>query len=386
MKVNISVCGRFHFHNYVRYLAEHKILNAFYYSHKRETDFKNLHLPEEITFNFPLKEYMVQLQGRLLKSRAKGITYPLFFNSWQSSVLKKWKPAELYHYVNHGNSLKLIQRAKQDNMLVLGECVNSHIDYMRSILHEEYELLGLKERPGVYSWEKKMLEELNHTDHILAPSGFVKKTLTDKGFNADKIHTIPYGANLSRFYPSENIRQDKTFRVIMVAQLNPRKGHKYLLEAWKRLKLPDAELVLIGAMRPEMEQVLKPYKGLYTYKGVVPNHELIKYFHESDLFVMPSIEEGCSVAPLEAMACGLPVIISENTGADAYFKDGEHGYIVPIRNIDILSEKILFLYNNPELRRQISIKNIAATREDLSWSKYSERLINLYNELLILPR
>lgn len=382
MKITISVCGRFHFHNYVRYLEEKEYLNAFYYSHKKNTDYNALHISKEHAYNFPFKEYMVQLQGRLFKSRGKGITYPFYFGAWQHSVLRHWKPADLYHYVNHGNSQQLIKRAHQDGSLVLGECVNSHIDYMRSILQEEYELLGLKEKPGVYSWEKKMVEELTETDHILAPSGFVKKSLTDKGFSAEKIHVIPYGANLTRFYPSEKPRRDTVFRVIMVAQLNPRKGHKYLLEAWKKLNLPNAELVFIGAMRPEMEEVLKPYKGLFTYKGVVQNHELITYLHESDLFVMPSIEEGCSVAPLEAMACGLPVIISENTGADAYFKEGEHGFVVPVRSVDALAQRILQLYQNPDLRHTIRMNNIRATQQDLSWSSYAAKLMDLYSSLL----
>ncbi len=382
MKVNISVCGRFHFHNYVRYIEDNGFLNAFYYSHKKSTDHKALEIKKEHAHNFPFKEYMVQLQGRFLKSRGKGITYPFYFKAWENSVLNHWKPAELYHYVNHGNSPKLIRRAHQDGSVVLGECVNTHIDYMRSILCEEYELLGLVDKPRVHSWEKKMVEELEETDHILAPSGFVKKTLTDKGLPADNIHVIPYGANLTRFYPAPQKRKDAVFRVIMVAQLNPRKGHKYLLEAWKKLNLPNAELIFIGAMRPEMEKVLKPYQGLYTYKGVVQNHELIKYLHESDVFVMPSIEEGCSVAPLEAMACGLPVIISENTGADAYFKEGIHGYVVPIRSAEAIAEKLLKLYSEPDLREQIRNNNIAATQQDLSWLKYADNLQQLYKKLI----
>ncbi|HSY62776.1 MAG TPA: hypothetical protein VK796_12920, partial [Cytophaga sp.] len=174
MKINISVCGRFHFHNYVKYLEEADVLNAFYYSHKKSSNAASLGIQKAHAYNFPFKEYMVQLQGRLLKSRGKGYTYPFFFRMWENSVLNNWKASDVYHYVNHGNSLRLVLRAREEGTLVLGECVNTHIDYMRTLMREEYDLLGIKEKPRVYSWEKKMLEELVHTDHILAPSNFVK--------------------------------------------------------------------------------------------------------------------------------------------------------------------------------------------------------------------
>lgn len=381
MKVNISVCGKFHFGNYVKFLEEKNLLNAFYYSHKFSSDYNSLGINKEHAHNYAIKEYSTYIQRKVFKLKFKEEIYSFLFKLWENNVLTNWKHADVYHYVNHGNSLKIVQKALSQNSIVIGECVNSHIDYMSKLMTEEYELLGMDFTPKRYSWENRMIDELAITPNILTPSNFVKKSLVEKGFNESSIKVIPYGANLSRFYaPSQKINKKK-FRVLVVAQISPRKGHKYLLEAWKKLNLPDAELVFIGALTPGMDSVLKQYEGLFTYKGIIANDQLVHEMHESDVFVLPSIEEGCSVAPLEAMACGLPVILTENTGADAYFKEGVNGFVIPIRNVDILAERIEKLYMDKLLREEMSQRNILDTKKDLGWNKYAENLMEYYRSL-----
>ncbi|QDQ42890.1 glycosyltransferase family 4 protein [Methylacidiphilum kamchatkense] len=155
--------------------------------------------------------------------------------------------------------------------------------------------------------------------------------------------------NLQRFYPPKEHKND-IFRIVCVAQINQRKGQIDLVQAFKKLKLPHSELLLIGAMDLNYKRILKDYSYLFIHYPFIPNHRLLDLFHSSSLFVLPSIEDGFAIATLEAMASGLPVITTDNNGACDVIEDGKEGFIVPIHNPDLISDKILFLSNNKDIR------------------------------------
>ena len=167
----------------------------------------------------------------------------------------------------------------------------------------------------------------------------------------------------------------------MSAGLSPRKGQLYLLKAWEKLKLPSAELLLIGRVSPEMKPILEPYRHLFRHIAHVPNHELRKFYTSCDLFVLPTIEDGCSYVCLESMACGLPVITTTNNGAGELVQDGVSGYVVPIRAVDTLAERIETLYRDRELLRSMGKAGVANVRQNLNWERYAHELIAFYDRI-----
>ena len=114
----------------------------------------------------------------------------------------------------------------------------------------------------------------------------------------------------------------------------------------------------------------------------MPHHEVHTYFQKSDVFVYPSLYEGSALAIYEALASGLPVITTPNSGS--VVRDGVEGFIVPIRDVDTLKEKILLLYENKELREEMG-QNARKRAEEFTWTAYRQRLGTLLRQILHLP-
>ena len=85
---------------------------------------------------------------------------------------------------------------------------------------------------------------------------------------------------------------------------------------------------------------------------------------------------------LQAMACGLPVICTTNTGGEDIIRNGKEGFVVPIRDVEALKEKILYLYNNPEKCKRMGYNAKKMVRENFTWDYYGDRIIKKYKEIL----
>jgi glycosyltransferase involved in cell wall biosynthesis len=174
----------------------------------------------------------------------------------------------------------------------------------------------------------------------------------------------------------------KTFRVVYVGTMSLRKGLPYLLEAVAPLKLRDFELWLIGAVQQEATSFLSKFDGTYRYLGAIPRSDLFRFYSQGSVFVLPSIDEGLALVQAQAMACGLPVIATTNTGAEDLFTDTVEGFIVPIRSPDAIREKILYLYENPAERELMAAAALKRVKSLGGWDTYGEQMVAGYAEAL----
>ena len=248
-----------------------------------------------------------------------------------------------------------------------------HFRAYEKIFEEEVEL----NPEFAFTWdkysigEKEALErQLELADKIIVGSKFAQGTFVGAGVSPSKLVVIPYGVDTDKFIPATD-RSDDTFRIVFVGQVGQRKGVKYLLEAFKQLALPKSELLIIGNIVGEKSS-LAPYEGYFRHVAHVPHSELVKYYASSDVFVFPSLFEGFALVILEAMASGLPVIVTPNTGGDVV-RDGTDGFVVPIRNVEALKEKIALLYENRGLARQMGL-NARSQAEKCTWRGYRQRI------------
>jgi glycosyltransferase involved in cell wall biosynthesis len=282
----------------------------------------------------------------------------------------------------HGTGLSLIQRAKDEGARVIVEPVNQHPDGMNKILDEEAERLGLKARRALSRIQERQIEEAAGSDFLLAPSRVVRDSFVARGYERNRTAVLPYGVDLSRFrsiaYGTES---DRTFRVICVAQVSARKGQVYLLEAWKQLNLPNAELLFIGSISYEMNAILRRYDRIFRHIPFVLNQQLLEYYGRSSVFVLPSLEDGFAVATAEAMACGLTVITTVNTGAADIVTHGKDGFVVPIRSPEAIAEHLELLYRNPDLRNAMARAALTKAQTELGWDIYAGRLCDLYRSM-----
>jgi glycosyltransferase involved in cell wall biosynthesis len=374
-KSALVVCGKFHYFNYVSELEEAGILDQFLYSHRLSS--RN-HFKKQIRFtNLFLKEYLFQTHARLLGDKCGNYLNPLYHWQWDFSVSHILKKTDILHFLMHGNCIRTLKKAKNLNIKIIGEAVNSHpLDYQFT-LDEQHADLGLSGVPYKPRFIEKIIDEIPLTDHILVPSNFVKDSYIANGVEPGKIHKIPYGANLNQFVPG--IKNSNKFRVICVAQVALRKGHQYLLRAWKKLNLPNAELHCYGFIDDKVLSALKKIDASNVFfHGSIPKSNLIHEIQNSSVFILPTVEEGFAVSVLEGLACGIPVITTVNSGAEGVITHEKDGMLIRPRSVDDIQDAILKLYENEELRLLMGKNGRILVEGQFNWGNYVKRLIEFY--------
>ena len=172
---------------------------------------------------------------------------------------------------------------------------------------------------------------------------------------------------------------DHPLRLIFAGQVSVRKGVPYLLDAWCALGWRDAELWLIGGVTSDMAAIRSRWSGLEGVSFLGHSTALGELMAQGDLFVFPSIEEGSALVTYEAMACGLPVVTTPNAGSVA--RDGAEGYIVPIRDVDALCDRLQHLRANPALRAEMA-HSARLRAAEFTWDVYRRKLLAAYKRIL----
>ena len=272
-------------------------------------------------------------------------------------------------------------KAKSIGAKTILERGSSHILYQTEILTEEFRRYSMEPKkcfthPKVI---EKEIREYEMADYISVPSEFARLSFIEKGFPDSKIIKNPYGVNLSQFKPG--YKKDDVFRVIFVGQMSLRKGVHYLLEAFDKLKLHKAELILVGARTPEIEPYFEKYKNTYTYLGVKPQSELMHYYQQSTVFVICSIEEGLAMVQFQAMASGLPLICTVNSGGEDLIEHGREGFVVPIRSVEAVCEKIQWMYDHQNEAREMGVRARNKVALGFSWQDYGNRYLDFLNTI-----
>ena len=277
-------------------------------------------------------------------------------------------------------ALHTIRKAKERGIITLLDTTNSHILNQTEILADEYKRLGIKYDFNPDSIIQKGLKEYEEADHLILRSSYVRRTFLERNVPEEKLHVVPSGVDLKDFRQIE--KEDTVFRIIYCGLSCIKKGTHYLLQAFKELRLKNAELWLIGDILDDIKPVMKQHEGCYRSIPFVPRHKLNKYYSQGSVFVMPSLEEGLPKLIIKAMACGLPVIATTSTGAEHVIRNGRDGFIIPPKDIDILKEKILFMYQDREASAEMSLSAIDRVNRDFTLEAYTGRMIDAFAEVL----
>jgi len=382
MQVIISVGGRFHAFNLAQELLKRDALKFIITSYPKFIT-KKWNLPDNKVKPVFIKEILERGYYKLPEF-LKNLYNPQFFITEIFDKLSSRKLENADIFVGWSSfSLHTLRKAKNMGMITILDHGSSHIEYQRDVLKEEYEIFGVKPKPYYLPHPKiveKELKEYQEADYICIPSLFVKRTFLEKCIPENKILHIPYGVDLSNF--RQIPKNDNVFRIIFVGSLSIRKGVYHLLKAYKELNLKNSELLLVGPIWDEIKPILKKFDGFYKAIGPVPQKELYKYYSNSSVFVLPSIEDGFGMVINQAMSCGLPVILTENTGGYDIVRDGVDGFIIPIRDVEKLKEKILYLYENPEICQKMGQNAKERVKSGFSWEDYGKKIYENYQKIL----
>jgi glycosyltransferase involved in cell wall biosynthesis len=271
-----------------------------------------------------------------------------------------------------GSALESAKKVKKLGGIYICDRGSSHIRFQNEILNEEYKRWGLTFNgidPRVIAKEES---EYDLADRITVPSEFVKQSFIKMGVPESKLVKIPYGARLDRFNkigcPKEN-----EFRVLWVGGISIRKGFMYALEAFQKLNYPNKVFFVIGDVEKEVKVLLKNLDlPKIKFLGNIDNKNLPAIYSTSHIFLISSIEEGLAMVMGEALACGCPIIATENTGASDLFTDNIEGFILPIRSPESITEKLQLLADNPVLRKKMSDAALKKVEKIGGWDSYGD--------------
>jgi glycosyltransferase involved in cell wall biosynthesis len=225
--------------------------------------------------------------------------------------------------------------------------------------------------PYYEPWRKRRYaEEIATADRIIMVSSYHQRTFEAAGVDKSRLFMAHFGVNLDVFSPGARDGDDR-FRVLFCGSVGQRKGISYLVDAFKRAELGDAELVFAG--RPVGNRQPWIDEPRVRHIDALPRPRLVSVYRSADVIVLPSLIEGFPSTPLEGMACGLPAIVSDHTFGHDVIEDGVDGWVVPIRDPDAIADKLRTLYEDRDLQRRMGA---AARRkaEQFTWASYGESL------------
>ena len=278
-------------------------------------------------------------------------------------------------YAYEGGARGTFREAKRRGVAAFYELPSSHWYWERRLLSEEAErnpafanlLPKLNDSSGHMQWKD---EELELADFVFVPSEHVRRTL--QGVVPDeKIRVVNYGAPPVRPRQPDSNPTPGPLRVLFVGALSQRKGIGYLLDAVEMLD-SRVQLTLVGgriAANPRVDAACARWRWFAS----LSHAEVLRRMQESDVLVLPSLAEGCALVVLEALACGLPVVVTPNTGAMEFVSDGAEGFVVPICRADAIADRLSQLDSDRQLLAAMS-RNAQAAAAAKSWKSYRRNL------------
>ncbi len=384
MKITIVVGGKFHSFNLAEQLNKKNVLKSLITSYpnyslkkygiKKEKVksllFKEIFLKiySKVSFFFKKFDYELYLCNYFGEKASKQIDYA------QTDILVGWS----------GFSKESFLKAKNYNCLKILERGSSHIKFQESLLKDEYLKIGIKPKIPSKKMIDKEMQEYDLADYIFVPSQFVKDSFLKYGIDEKKIVKIPYGVDLKEFEKFNNSKKTKEkFKIISVGTVCIRKGSHHLIKAFDEISLPNSELIFVGPIDKEMNFIIEKFskKKNIIFFGKKDQDKLKYYYNESDLFILNSIEDGFGMVISQAMACGLPVISTDNTGGSEIIDNNINGYIIPVGNNEILKEKIKELYLNKKKLKIMGLNAYKKSLTSLSWENYGNKIFDAYESL-----
>ena len=238
----------------------------------------------------------------------------------------------------------------------------------------------------MWKLKKMIYEKIN--PHIVVSSKYmydlVKQSPLTKHFQ--NVHIIPLGIDLDFFnnkIKKEEARQKfnipDTDIVLFLRAQKAFKGTNYIVEAMKKLKTNRKITILTCDEKNRLDELKNKYNIVDI--GRMNDKELLYAYNACDIFLMPSIGETFGMMAIEAMACGKPVIIFNNTALPDVTFAPECGVLVENKNSDKLKEAIEYLINNDKEREKRGKLGRKLCEEHYSIEKYNTSLINLYKKL-----
>lgn len=356
--VSLAVAGKFHAFYLASEYAKMNRLQTLYASHRTMTAPNGLSAKQyKNRLDLAIRIRLPAFTGLAISIEKRAV----MFDDWMSTQLKHQAPGILHSW--NGASLKTFRALEGKGWLRCVERSCPHNQFQYDLLMGEADRLGLEHKQNQEAL-KLAIEELYLADVIVAPSTYSASSYRDDAL-VKKVRVNSLGANIE-YQPRRPHKSG--FVVLMVGNEFLRKGTHYLIEAFKLLDRPDAELWIRGDV-PEAYSTRIKDKRIKIITSVT-QQKLITLYQAADVFVQPSIDEGFGMTVFEALAFGLPVVVTENVGAKDLLTP-EVSVTVPIRDPAAMARAIEQAATLPSQAFDLSRK---ALLDKISWGNTAQRM------------
>ncbi|MDR0604811.1 MAG: glycosyltransferase family 4 protein [Bacteroidales bacterium] len=272
-----------------------------------------------------------------------------------------------------------LKKAKRQGSITIVECGSKHVIEQHKIISVDRIKFSKSFRRELEAYISRTLNIYNEADYITIPSKHVKESFLKQNFPEQKLFVNPYGASLKRFYPTDKPGID-SYDVIMVGQWSWRKGCDMIVEAIRKLNI---RFLHVGALYdlpfPENE-------NLFTHVNSVDETQLVQYYNQAKVFVLPSREEGLALVQAQALACGLPIVCSKDTGGrDLRDFLTDKKWIIEMQETtaeclaDCIKEALALADIQPEGKRDYAGNDINQLTWEANGKRYGDFLIEIRN-------
>jgi glycosyltransferase involved in cell wall biosynthesis len=233
---------------------------------------------------------------------------------------------------------------------------------------------------------------LNGADLITCDADHMKEAMIKLGIDLSKIKIIYFGVDTKKFNPGskdenliKKLKIQNSSIVISLRSLNPIYNLETLIKAIPLVlkEIPETKFIIAGQGSEEekLKNLAKNLKALENIKfvGWISNEELPRYLRVADIYISTSLSDaGIASSTAEAMACGLPVVITDTGENGKWVEDGENGYLIPIKNPGTLAKKIVYLLKNKTERLKLGENGRKTIEEKNNYYKEMEKMEELY--------
>jgi D-inositol-3-phosphate glycosyltransferase len=263
---------------------------------------------------------------------------------------------------------------------------NAHTRYAYEAVQRECDRLGLSlPSDHEHAWNPAVLEreeaEYRAADRLLCPSEFVVKTFRDEGFPSQKLPRHIYGFDKDVFHPAPGRRGGRSgLRMLFVGVCAVRKGVHFALEAWLRSPARhDGEFLIAGEFLPAYEERLSDMLADPSVKVLGHRNDVPELMRESDVVVLPSIEEGFGLVCVEAMGSGAVPLVSD--ACTDVCRHEENALVHHVGDVDALTDHITRLHEDrAELERLRA--GALRTAPEVTWTAAGRVLLDVYRATL----
>jgi glycosyltransferase involved in cell wall biosynthesis len=230
---------------------------------------------------------------------------------------------------------------------------------------------------------------LRNSSYFTSDANITRDKAVAYGMDPNRTIVFPWGVDLQHFKQKNwSLNTDHSFTVFCTRSWEPRYGVDVLAKAFVKVAAsrPEVGLILLngGSQGAAIRQILQSGGVLERvyFGGQVSQTDLPNWYHRADLYISPSHVDGSSVSLMEALACGLPCLVSDIPANKEWVSEGENGWLFEDGNADMLAEKILLAIKNRKSFAKIGNASRATAEERADWKKNAMKLMQTYETIL----